>query len=453
MIKMQYQGANQKPANQRTEKPRTEKPRTTKNSNKIRKQSIQTKYPNKVSKERENMKNDILKKRIIIIAAVCLLILLGVALVMIIISQNTYRLIKADAVEGTVYVERQSKGEEELIEAFEGLQLIPEDRVEVMKDSFLSLLLDEDKHLGAEENTLFLLYADGTKEKGNIRIELIAGKALFEIEHKLNEDSNFEVTTPNATLSVRGTMFSVEYNEEQGYTTIEVMDGTVQVDYESGTTSLGAGESIRIAADGAITQGTLEANAGATLSMENDGVNAETNSAVTTEEQILEISYQYLNPEDPGNSDIQILLNVQTSSYSGTERTGIYVTDPAWTAVEKSLNTEAERLCNDYLLPQKADIDQYFTENAAEALQIMENGGAPAKIEVTEWFPENMTISCDEEEIEYRVTRVTMAVKGNYSPAYNADGEQIPAPPNSYLEGDNYLVIGSVEFCIYGEIQ
>ena len=90
------------------------------------------------------------------------------------------------------------------------MTLISDDKVEVNENSFLELLCDSDKHICAEENTGFVIDSDGNEKDGYITIELLYGKALFTIDNKLPKDSSFDVKTPNATLSVRGTEFSVE---------------------------------------------------------------------------------------------------------------------------------------------------------------------------------------------------------------------------------------------------
>lgn len=176
---------------------------------------------------------------IIIVAVACVIALLIVLLPR---KENLYRLIKVNGYEGSVIVEREG---EEALTVFEGLQLISEDMVSVEEKAFLELLADSDKHIGAEENTGFVLHAEGDSENGRIAIDLLYGKALFTIDSALSEGDSFEVTTPNATLSVRGTSFSVAYDPVTGETTVEVLDGTVWATYNGMTEELHAGD-IRI---------------------------------------------------------------------------------------------------------------------------------------------------------------------------------------------------------------
>lgn len=50
------------------------------------------------------------------------------------------------------------------------------------------------------------------------------------LSEKLNEKSSYEVTVPNSTMAVRGTVFRVAivYDEDgDSYTTVQVFDGIV----------------------------------------------------------------------------------------------------------------------------------------------------------------------------------------------------------------------------------
>ncbi len=153
-------------------------------------------------------------------------------------KEDVYRLIKVNSYEGSVYIHR-----EETMNAFEGLQLISEDSVEVGEASLLELIADSDKHIVAEENTNFVIHSVGNEKSGNITIDLLCGKSLFTIENKLPDGSEFVVNTPNAALSVRGTVFHVTYDPETEITTVEVKEGVVEVVSAEGMQMIEAGGS------------------------------------------------------------------------------------------------------------------------------------------------------------------------------------------------------------------
>ena len=168
-------------------------------------------------------------------------------------EEEVYRVVKINHFEGEVTVLRDEK-----MNAFEGLQLISEDTVETGESSKAELLADSDKHILAEENTKFVLKATGTEKSGNITINLLYGTSLIEIENKLSEESYFEVTTPNATLSVRGTTFEVNYDEETETTSVEVIEGVVAVTTDEKTEELTNGQTAVITNDGIVTEEVKE---------------------------------------------------------------------------------------------------------------------------------------------------------------------------------------------------
>jgi hypothetical protein len=116
--------------------------------------------------------------------------------------------------------------------AYQGMQLVSGDFVDVAYDSDLTMQLDEDKHLYAGSNTRFTVEATGKRGKTKTVVALDEGSTLIGIENKLGSKESFEVTTPNSTISVRGTTFKVKVEfDEAGVptTTVEVIKGEVEV--------------------------------------------------------------------------------------------------------------------------------------------------------------------------------------------------------------------------------
>ncbi|MBQ8172092.1 MAG: FecR domain-containing protein [Oscillospiraceae bacterium] len=233
-----------------------------------------------------------MKKFIIPAAAAAAAIIAAVVIIVLAVGgkEDVYRLIKVNSFEGAVTVQRGEK-----MDAFEGLQLVSEDLVEVGNQSLLELLADSDKHIVAEADTAFRLHSTGTETSGNITIDLLYGKSLFTIENKLPEGSAFEVNTPNASLSVRGTIFSVEYIIKERKTIVEVTEGIVAVTYRDGVKTLEKGDVIVIKdVDGEIVVETENGaeNAEATLdsseisiteTQDTSDMTSETASGITAE--------------------------------------------------------------------------------------------------------------------------------------------------------------------------
>ncbi len=176
------------------------------------------------------------KKLPIVIGVITVLVVIVVVVVVIVLNSG-HRVIKIESFSGDVELERGSDEED----VFEGMKLKSEDKVTTGEASLVELLVDEDKHIVAEENTCFTIVASGDEKEGKLKIELEYGTSLVDIENKLSDDSDVEVETPNATLSVRGTTFEVGYTEDENTTVVEVTSGAVEVETEGTSEMVDAG--------------------------------------------------------------------------------------------------------------------------------------------------------------------------------------------------------------------
>ncbi|MGN0347775.1 MAG: DUF6273 domain-containing protein [Lachnospiraceae bacterium] len=228
------------------------------------------------------MKN---KKMWIIAGIVLGILVIGIILALIFSQKkdDVYRLIKIESFTGGVFVERAST--EEQVEVFEGQRLISKDEVTTEDASMVTLLVDNDKHIAAEENTQFSIRARGDEEDGKVSIQLEYGNALFEIENRLPDEQIFEVETPNAICSVRGTTFRVIYDSQTNITSVIVTDGVVSVEdkQREETIEVNAGESITVSDDGISIADYEEDNTNENNSAE-DNTEGEAVSEVTGDE-------------------------------------------------------------------------------------------------------------------------------------------------------------------------
>ena len=137
------------------------------------------------------------------------------------------RNISVEEVNGDTVVTSQSKQ----TDAYKGMQLISGDCVEVKESSDLTLLIDMDKHLYANQNTRFAIEALNESKLIKTRIVLEDGCTLIGIDNKLGANESFKVSTPNATMAVRGTVFyvTVSDSEEGKKTELVVKEGSVEV--------------------------------------------------------------------------------------------------------------------------------------------------------------------------------------------------------------------------------
>ena len=163
-------------------------------------------------------------------------------------KEDTYRSIQVYELEGRAEIERENTGS---ISAAENIFLESGDRLTVADDSYMRLKLDDDKYIMVEENTVLAIEAVGNEEDSKTKIELVQGAITSEIQNPLSADSEYEVTSPNSVMAVRGTIFRVEAGEVQGdtaYTKTSVFSGKVSMGVllPDGTTGsevlIGAGE-------------------------------------------------------------------------------------------------------------------------------------------------------------------------------------------------------------------
>lgn len=160
-------------------------------------------------------------------------------------NEAIFRVVKLNSFDGAVNINRSASD----IEVFEGINLEPLDKVTTGDSSFAELCIDTDKHIGVSENTCFEINAVGNENEGKVTISLKYGNALFTIKNKLPKGSEFEVNTPNASLSVRGTTFEVAYDAELEITVVKVTEGVVFATNDSDEISLEAGKAAIITED------------------------------------------------------------------------------------------------------------------------------------------------------------------------------------------------------------
>ncbi|MBP1562519.1 MAG: leucine-rich repeat protein [Oscillospiraceae bacterium] len=183
----------------------------------------------------------------IIAGAVTLALIAGV-IVLIILLNMGYRNIRVADLTGTSRVTSMLS----VSDAFKGQNLVSGDNVEVFEKSSLTLALDSDKHVVASELTKFSVEAFGAEGKDTRTIiHLETGTISNQIDNKLLPSESYVVESPNASMSVRGTIFTVNvYYDNNGrcHTAVEVKEGTVELT-EKGTDkvkTLNAGESASV---------------------------------------------------------------------------------------------------------------------------------------------------------------------------------------------------------------
>ena len=164
----------------------------------------------------------------IIAGAVTLLLIAGVV-VLIILLNTGYRNIRVADLTGTSRVTSMLS----VSDVVKGQNLVSGDNVEVFEKSSLTLALDSDKHVAASELTKFSVEAFGAAGKDSRTvIHLEKGTISNEIDNKLLPSESYVVESPNASMSVRGTIFTVNVffdNKGLCHTSVEVKEGIVEL--------------------------------------------------------------------------------------------------------------------------------------------------------------------------------------------------------------------------------
>ena len=362
---------------------------------------------------------------VLIIGAVIAVIALSSA------SKDSYRVIKVNSFEGKVTVQRSDKG---VIDAFGGMQLISQDNVQVGQESFLELLADSDKHIAAEENTGFVLKSSGTSDSGNITIELLYGKALFTIDNKLNENSSFKVTTPNAVMSVRGTRFSVWYDVTTGQTVIEVFEGTVEAEY-SGKTEL-------------IEQGGQLIIDNSASDIPTSSVNSEEISLADTERYEIQMIFsRYYTPTAEYKTAAPLEYNLYIGS-EPNESASIVTTDMPQELTKLQANTL--QIGEEVIEPVMEKVNAYAEAHAEEILIQYKNGVFDPPLDITYMFDDSIsrtiTLNCENEDITFDFAKVEITWNYSEFPRSQALESDFPL---SYLDGDRRFGIAGVTFTFF----
>ena len=151
-------------------------------------------------------------KKIIICACAAVAVTAVVVIALLFNKEEAFRSIMVYDVKGSAVIERETVG---AMNAAENLYLESGDRVSVAADSSMRMKLDDDKYVMAEPDTVFSVEAEGTEADSKTRICLEQGAITNEIQHPLSEGSQYETSTPNSVMAVRGTIYRVELSVDE----------------------------------------------------------------------------------------------------------------------------------------------------------------------------------------------------------------------------------------------
>lgn len=177
------------------------------------------------------MKNKLIKnKRFLRIIPIMLLVMAMFCTLLSGCKKETgYRIIQVYQVEGDATVAREKVGN---MDAYEKLNLLSGDWLSVFDKSYLRLKMDEDKYMLVEEESELSIYATSDEKNSRTDINLEKGAITVEVQNKLSDTESFEVTTPNAVMAVRGTVFNISARVDKNgnpVTKVAIFEGAVTV--------------------------------------------------------------------------------------------------------------------------------------------------------------------------------------------------------------------------------
>ncbi len=151
---------------------------------------------------------------------------IAAAVILNIGGKNAFRNITVLDTLGSISVFREAIND--TMEAYVDMNLESGDQVSVGPASELDLKLDDDKYVYVEENTKMYLQSEGDSENSKTVIYMSEGASLHRIDKKLNENSTYEIRTPNATMAIRGTVGWVQVIDSY-HSKICLLEGTLTV--------------------------------------------------------------------------------------------------------------------------------------------------------------------------------------------------------------------------------
>lgn len=171
-------------------------------------------------KEVVDMLKKLGKKFIPILSGIALAVLVIIIVFVKLNAKEGYRSIVVMEISGMVSV--VNNGIE--YKAYEGMHLMEGYEVITSGESYVRMVLDNDKYVKLESGSRLILETLGVPGSGKTTMRLDRGSMTNEIVKPLETNEEFIINTPNAVLAVRGTFFRVNIGfTDKGEVTTEVL--------------------------------------------------------------------------------------------------------------------------------------------------------------------------------------------------------------------------------------
>ncbi|MGB3712992.1 MAG: FecR family protein [Candidatus Promineifilaceae bacterium] len=195
------------------------------------------------------------RPRLVMIGAAALILLVSVGVVLVALVGQEPAL-AASVAEVTGLVEMRSAGSDEWLPLQQGMELQAGDRMRSGDDSQAALRFPDYSVTELEANSELSILQLRTPRSGEGQVVMLRqnlGRTQNVVESQVSaasrfETSRFEIETPSAKVTVKGTNFAVEVTES-GATLVTVMEGSVVVTGEDLGTVVKAGEMASVLPD------------------------------------------------------------------------------------------------------------------------------------------------------------------------------------------------------------
>lgn len=152
-------------------------------------------------------------KIILTAIAALIVVIVGATVLSITFGAETTRALTINDISGDVVIIR---GEKQFY-ANRRTVLKSGDVINTAENGSVRVKIDEDKLISIEPNSAVYVFYTNVSDKGEVSVNIAGGAVTCQLNKPLKKSEKFRVLTPNAAVSVRGTVFRTEFSFEDKY--------------------------------------------------------------------------------------------------------------------------------------------------------------------------------------------------------------------------------------------
>lgn len=152
-------------------------------------------------------------KIILIAIAALFTVIVGAVVLSIAFGGETTRNLTISEIHGDVVIIR---GEKQFY-ANKRTILKSGDVINTAENGSVRVRIDTDKFISVEPNSAVYVFYTNVSDKGEVSVNIAGGAVTCQLNKPLKKSEKFRVLTPNAAISVRGTVFRTEFGFKEKY--------------------------------------------------------------------------------------------------------------------------------------------------------------------------------------------------------------------------------------------